>query len=155
MKMCLLIDWADEDGNVAEGCILSSEPDDIVNDTRLGPTDFIVLVESANEPEVYLWRPARNMCTIKEVVGHIIAWPKNKCVELGQGLQPKDIAPLVNFFSDVLPLRPLIGRSSERGFRDEDIALDHFKRFTGGIRLAFVVSGGNPDFASEFNPHLA
>ncbi|KAL0645564.1 hypothetical protein Bca4012_043855 [Brassica carinata] len=94
MKMCLLIDWADEDGNVAEGCILSSEPDDIVNDTRLGPTDFIVLVESANEPEVYLWRPARNMCTIKEVVGHIIAWPKNKCVELGQGLQPKDIAPL-------------------------------------------------------------
>ena len=99
MKMCLLIDWADEDGNVAEGCILSSEPDDIVNDTRLGPTDFIVLVESANEPEVYLWRPARNMCTIKEVVGHIIAWPKNKCVELGQGLQPKDIAPLVNFFS--------------------------------------------------------
>ena len=70
-KMCLLLDWAGEDGNVAEGSILSSEPDDIVNDTRLGPMDFKVLVESATEPEAYLWRPARNMCTIKNSKSYI------------------------------------------------------------------------------------
>ncbi|XP_056862991.1 uncharacterized protein LOC130510571 [Raphanus sativus] len=93
-KRCLIIDWADEDGNVAEGRIISSDPEDIMNDSRLGPTDVKVFVDSATEPDAYLWRPARNMCTIKEAVGHIIAWPKNKCVELGQGLQPEDIAPL-------------------------------------------------------------
>ncbi|KAL0897393.1 hypothetical protein Bca101_081354 [Brassica carinata] len=93
-KKCLLIDWADEEGNVAEGRILSSNPEDIVNDSRLGPMDVKVLVYSATEPEAYLWRPARNMCTIKEAVGHIVAWPKKKCVELGQGLQPEDIVPL-------------------------------------------------------------
>ena len=38
------------------------------------------------------------MGTIKEDVGHIIAWPKNKCVEIGLGLEPEDIAPLVNVF---------------------------------------------------------
>ncbi|XP_018458668.2 uncharacterized protein LOC108829522 isoform X1 [Raphanus sativus] len=93
-KRCLLIDWADEEGNVGEGRILSSDPNDIVNDSRLGPSDLKVLVETATEPEAFLWRPASNMCTIKEAVGHIIAWPKNKCVELGLGLDPEDIAPL-------------------------------------------------------------
>lgn len=98
-KNCLLIDWTDEDGYVAEGRILSSDPNDIVNDSRLGTTDAKVMVDAATEPEAFLWRPGSNMCTIKEAVGHIIAWPKNKCVELGQGLKPEDIAPLVNEFS--------------------------------------------------------
>jgi len=97
-KKCLLIDWADEDGNVAEGRIISSDPEDIVNDSRLGPNDVKVLVDEATEPEAFLWRPATNMCTIKEAVGHIIAWPKKKCVELGLGLEHEDIAPLVNVF---------------------------------------------------------
>ena len=97
-KKCLIIDWADEDGNVGEGRILYSDPNDIVNDCRLGPTDVKVLVDSATEPEAFLWRPAKNMYTIQEAVGHIIAWPKSKCVELGQGLQPEDIAPLVKYF---------------------------------------------------------
>ena len=98
LKKCLLIDWADEDGNVGEGRILSSDPDDIVNESRLGPLDAKVLVDAATEPESFLWRPANNMCTMKEAVGHVIAWPKNKCVELGVGLEPEDIAPLVMVF---------------------------------------------------------
>lgn len=72
--------------------MLSSDPNDIVNESRLGPTDAKVFVDAATEPEAFLWRSSSNMCTIKEVVGHIIAWPKNKCVELGQGLQPEDIS---------------------------------------------------------------
>ncbi|CAA7014673.1 unnamed protein product [Microthlaspi erraticum] len=36
---CVLVDWAGTDENVAEGRIISSEPDDLVSDTRLGPTD--------------------------------------------------------------------------------------------------------------------
>ena len=98
LKKCLIIDWADEDGNIGEGCIISSNPYDIVNDSLLSPTDVKVLVDSATGLEAYLWRSTRNMCTIKEDVGHITAWPKNKCVELGQGLQPEDIASLVKFF---------------------------------------------------------
>jgi len=72
-KRCLLIDWVDEEGNVAEGRILSSDPNDIVNDSRLGPTDVKVLVDAATEPGAFYWRPASNMCTIKEAVRHIIA----------------------------------------------------------------------------------
>ena len=38
------------DGNVGEGRIFSFDPDDIVNDSRLGPTDVKVLVDSVTEP---------------------------------------------------------------------------------------------------------
>ena len=53
-RRCLIIDWADEYGNVGEGRILSSDPNDIVNDCRLGPTDVKVLVYAATEPEAFL-----------------------------------------------------------------------------------------------------
>lgn len=93
---CILIDWAGDNANVAEGRIISSDPDDVVNDSRLGPSDVKVLVDSATVPEAFLWRPATQMFTIEEAVGHMIAWPAAKCVNLEQGLQEEDIAPLVN-----------------------------------------------------------
>ncbi|CAN6845890.1 unnamed protein product, partial [Brassica oleracea] len=52
-KRCLLIDWADEDGNVAEGRMLSSDPNDIVNESRLGPMNAKVFVDAATEPEAF------------------------------------------------------------------------------------------------------
>ena len=56
------------------------------------------MVDAATEPEAFLWRPASNMCTIQEAVGHIIAWPKNKCVEIGLGLEPEEITPMLKGF---------------------------------------------------------
>ncbi|CAE6074033.1 unnamed protein product [Arabidopsis arenosa] len=91
---CILTDWTGGDATVAEGRIITSNPDDLVNDCRLGPTYLKVLVEIAIVPEAYLWRPAINMFTIEKAVGQMIAWPASKCVNLEQELQPEDITPL-------------------------------------------------------------
>lgn len=63
------MDWAGTDATVAEGCIISSDPDEIVNGSRLGPTDVKVLIDTAIVPEAYLWRPAVNMEIMEKVVG--------------------------------------------------------------------------------------
>ena len=98
-----MVDWSGGDEDVGEGRILSSHPDDLVNDCRLGPTDLKVLVETATKVDAFLWRPATKMFTMEEVVGQIIAWPATKCVLLDKEIQIEDIAPLVSFF-DVLSL---------------------------------------------------
>ncbi|CAA7048696.1 unnamed protein product [Microthlaspi erraticum] len=91
---CILLDWTDDDTNVAEGRIISSDPDEEVNDSGLGPTDVKVLVEIATVPDAYLWRPASTMFTVQEAVRQMIAWPAAKCVNIEQGIQPEDIAEL-------------------------------------------------------------
>jgi len=91
----VFVDWSETDENVGEGRILSSDPDDIVNDCRLGPTDLKVLVETAYQPDAFLWRPAHKIFNMKEAVGHIIAWPADKCKLLDTDIQIEDIAPLV------------------------------------------------------------
>ncbi|CAB81143.1 putative protein [Arabidopsis thaliana] len=60
---CILMDWAGTDATVAEGCIISSDPDEIVNGSRLGPTNV-----------------------------KMIAWPVAMCVSLEEKLNPEDIA---------------------------------------------------------------
>ncbi|CAE6176640.1 unnamed protein product [Arabidopsis arenosa] len=90
---CVLVDWSGSDENIGEGRILSSDPDDIVNDCRLGPTDLKVLVETATKPDAFLWRPATRMFTIEEAVGQMIAWPASKCVLVDKELNIEDIAP--------------------------------------------------------------
>ncbi|CAA7048866.1 unnamed protein product [Microthlaspi erraticum] len=87
---CVLVDWADDDANVAEGRIISSDPDESVNDSRLDPKDVKVLVDVATKPEAFLWRPASTMFTIKEAVGQMIAWPATICIQL----EPEDVVLL-------------------------------------------------------------
>jgi len=94
---CFLLDWDGSDAKVAEGCIISSDPGELVNDFRLGPTDVKVLIDTAIEPEAFLWRPAANMFTIEKAVGHMIAWPAAMCVSLEEDLQQEDIAGHVKF----------------------------------------------------------
>ncbi|CAA7023804.1 unnamed protein product [Microthlaspi erraticum] len=93
---CVLVDWAGTDANVAEGRIISSKPNDLVNGTRLGPTDVKVVVDSATVPDAFLWRPATNMFTMVEAVGQMIAWPASKCVHLKPAKQVVDIIPLTD-----------------------------------------------------------
>jgi len=92
-----LVDWSGGDEDVGEGRILSSDPDDLVNDCLLGPTDMKVLVETASKADAFLSRLATNMFTMEEAVGQIIAWPTTKCVLLDKEIEIEDIAPLVNF----------------------------------------------------------
>jgi len=70
-----LIDWTcNGDTIVAEWRIITSDPDDLVNDYRLGPLGVKVLVDNATVQDTYLWRPAINMCTIESAIGQMIAW---------------------------------------------------------------------------------
>ena len=68
-----------------------------MNNCRLGHTDVKVLIDTAFEPEAFLWRPAANMFTIEKAVGHMIAWPAAMCVSLEEDLQPEDNACQVKF----------------------------------------------------------
>lgn len=97
LPKCVLVDWSGTDENVAEGRLISSDPEDFVNDIPLGPAAVKVLVETATKPEAYLWRPALKICSMEEAVGHIIAWPTSSCVVSDQGIQQEDIAPRVIF----------------------------------------------------------
>ena len=90
-----MVDWSGIDEDVGEGRILSSDPDDLVNDRLLGPIDLKVLVETATKADAFLWRPATKMFTMEEVVGQIIACRATKCVLLDKEIE--DIAPFVNF----------------------------------------------------------
>ena len=94
---CFLLDWAGSDAKVAEGCIISSDSGELVNNCRLGHTDVKVLIDTAFEPEALLWRPAANMFTIEKAVGHMIAWPAAMCVSVEEDLQQEDIAGQVKF----------------------------------------------------------
>ncbi|KAG7528501.1 putative transposase Ptta/En/Spm plant [Arabidopsis suecica] len=65
-----------------------------VNRNSHRPTDLKVLVETAYQPDAFLWRPAHKIFNMKEAVGHIIAWPADKCKLLDTDIQIEDIAPL-------------------------------------------------------------
>ncbi|KAL0702409.1 hypothetical protein Bca4012_058531 [Brassica carinata] len=88
---CMLVDWSGSDENVAEGRIISSEPDDFVNDIPLAPLAVKVLVESAIKPDAFLWRPTTGMYNVEHAVGEMIAWPVNKCVFIDHGMYSEDI----------------------------------------------------------------
>ena len=92
-----MVDWSGIDEDVGEGRILSSDPDDLVNERLLGPIDLKVLVETATKADAFLWRLATKMFTMEEAVGQITTWKSSKCVLLDKKLQIEDIAPLVNF----------------------------------------------------------
>jgi len=96
----VLVDWSGSDENVAEGRILSSEPDDFVNDIPLGPLGVKVLVESAIKSDAFLWRPATGMYNVEHAVGEMIAWPVNKCVFIDQGMYSEDIPLRVRYLID-------------------------------------------------------
>lgn len=90
------MDWSAVDVSVAEGWVVSCEPDELVNGIPLGPNAVKVLVETATIPETFLWRPAPNMFTMEDAVGEMIAWHSDHCIVPAASL-PDDNAPKVNF----------------------------------------------------------
>lgn len=89
---CVLTDWSGSEENVAEGRILSSDPNDLVNGIALGPNAVKVLIEKAIQPDAFLWGPATTMFSVEEAVGDMTAWPDNCCVRLDFGFGAHDIA---------------------------------------------------------------
>lgn len=94
---CILHDWSGSEAKVAEGRILSSDPEDFINDIPLGPNSVKVLVETAIKTDAFLWRPAPDMFTVAQAVGEIIAWPQCFAALLDNGVESEDIDPKVRF----------------------------------------------------------
>lgn len=95
LPKCVLFDWSGRVEKVAEGRVLSSDPEDFLNDIPLGPNSVKVLVETAVKADAFLWRPAPNMFTIDEAIGEIIAWPQSFSVVFDQGSETEDNGPKV------------------------------------------------------------
>lgn len=98
LPKCVLVDWSGSDEYVAEGCIMSEDPQELVHGIPIGPNRVKVLVESAIKPQTFLWRPAGDMNTIEEAVGGIIAWPANYCIIADMRTISADTPPKVMFF---------------------------------------------------------
>ncbi|CAE6069698.1 unnamed protein product [Arabidopsis arenosa] len=111
---CILIDWTGNgDAIVAEGRIIISDPYELVNDCRLGPSDVKVLVDTATVLDTYLWRPAPNICTIESAIGQMIVWPASKCVNLENEHEPEDIAQLSQRTNSAMNKCKLLDLSSD------------------------------------------
>lgn len=76
----MLLDWCGTDEIVAEGCVLSTDPKELVNHIHLGPNAMKVSVHIINNPDAFLWRPTINMTCIKEAHGKTIAWPVERVI---------------------------------------------------------------------------
>lgn len=94
----------DTDDIVAEGRLMSSDPEDFVNGISLGPNAVKVLVETAIKPDTFIWRPSSTkILNIGEAVGEIISWPAQSCVVTDNMFDGEDIAPevLINYDAHV------------------------------------------------------
>lgn len=107
LPKCVLLDWSGTGERVAEGRILSSEPNDLVNDIQLSPNSVKVFIETAIKNDAFLWRPMTDMHTIETAVGEMIAWPSSSCVIVDQGSHPEDIAFTVMYLIDHQHIRLL------------------------------------------------
>lgn len=72
---CKILSWQKQ--VVAEGTVVSTDPDCLVHFKKLGPDGCKVWVDVAVDPEAFLWRPSSEMCTIGEAVGSTVAWHKD------------------------------------------------------------------------------
>ena len=67
--------WNVEDELIAEGVLVSTEPNQLVNDIPLGPNAAVIKVEVVVKDSDFLWRPAPRMSNMGDALHQIIAWP--------------------------------------------------------------------------------
>lgn len=91
-RRCVLVDWTGSDEFVAEGVIMSEDPQELVYGI---PNCVKVLVETAIKPDACLSRPVGEMCLIEEAVGGFIAWPANYCMLKEMETEQTDSQPKV------------------------------------------------------------
>lgn len=65
---------------IAEGKVLSSNPEDKVHFVTLGPDACKVLVQIVKIGKAKVWRPNGEVEYIEDALGTTVAWPKDKIV---------------------------------------------------------------------------
>ena len=74
------MDWCGTDEIVVEGRVLSSDPNELVQLSPLGPDAMKIIIDISRKPDAFLWRPALYLTRIGEVEGEIVAWPATRVV---------------------------------------------------------------------------
>lgn len=63
---------------MALGRLHSSIAEEIINDVPLGPSAMIVWIDTPQNPDAFLWRPAPGLIRIVDAVGKKVAWPESQ-----------------------------------------------------------------------------
>lgn len=78
---CSLLNWhGNDDEVIAEGKIVPSDPNDLLNGVPLGPNAKKILVVHPKKSVVFLWRPSPGMVYIGDAKNEKIAWPADRVV---------------------------------------------------------------------------
>ncbi|KAL0663169.1 hypothetical protein Bca4012_100006 [Brassica carinata] len=79
-KNCLLLDCFGSGQMVAEGKVLSDNPEDKVHFVPLGPNASKVWVEVCKIDDAHVWRQNSEFQIVVDALGSTIAWPNDKIV---------------------------------------------------------------------------
>lgn len=75
----IVYDWNKEDVVVAEGILLSTDPEEKANGIPLGPNAALVKVDKVVVKEIHMWRPISDKKYLMGSALHdIIVWPISK-----------------------------------------------------------------------------
>lgn len=77
-KKCLLLDCNNSGKTVAEGRVISTNPEDRVHFVPLGENACKVFVLVAKIGDARVWRPNAEVEFISDALGTTVAWPSDK-----------------------------------------------------------------------------
>ena len=93
------MDWCGTDEIVAEGRVLSSDPNELVQLSPLGSDAMKIIIDISRKPDAFLWRPTLRLTCIGEVEGEIVAWPVTRVVLHNvDHLEKEDNEVTLNYF---------------------------------------------------------
>ena len=75
-----MLNWDGTSTVVADGRVLSMDPNEVVNGIRLGPNAVSVIIDFVEELDAYLWRPSPEMTVLANAENKVVAWPLN-CIK--------------------------------------------------------------------------
>ena len=76
-----MLNWVGASEVVANGRVLSRDPNEVVNGIRLGPNAVSVIIDVVDNPDTYLWRPTPKMAKLADAENKVVAWPST-CIKM-------------------------------------------------------------------------
>lgn len=99
--MCELLNWVGMDEIVAEGRVVSTDPNEVVDGIRIGPNAMKIAIDHVKKADAYLWRPSPSLSLLGEAENKSVAWPAN-CVVALRGYMEEDIVVKFTIYGNYL-----------------------------------------------------
>lgn len=77
-----MLNWDGTDEIVAEGRVVSADPNEVVDGIRIGPNAMKIVIDHVKNADAYLWRPTPSLSLLGEAENKSVAWPANFVVAL-------------------------------------------------------------------------